>query len=165
MARIDNSIDIAGIAAQPHKVRAHGGADGDLVLTDIYDTEFLRLDPEGKTVTLAAGATLDVSAGTLTGGGSGTAFTVVSITAGSSPYTVLANNVIVLADATSGPITVIASAATRQNLAIKKTDSSANSVTFDPTGSQNVEGAATAVLTTQGESISLASDGSNWSIF
>lgn len=91
--------------------------------------------------------------------------TVVPITISDSPYTVIANSVVILVNATGGAVTVIADATSRQNITIKKTDSSANAVTFDPTSSQTVEGASTAVLTIQGSAISLASDASNWSIF
>lgn len=47
---------------------------------------------------------------------------------------------------------------------VKKTDSSANTVTLDPNGSETINGAATLALSTQHEGVSIESDGTNWFI-
>lgn len=47
---------------------------------------------------------------------------------------------------------------------IKKTDSSVNTVTVDPNGSETIDGAATYVLTLQYQTVTIISDGSNWHI-
>ena len=46
----------------------------------------------------------------------------------------------------------------------KKTDSSANTITLDPNGSQTINGDATRLLDNEGESVTLQSDGTNWHI-
>jgi hypothetical protein len=47
---------------------------------------------------------------------------------------------------------------------VKKTDSSANTVTLDPNGSEQINGASTLVLSTQNEFAVVESDGGNWFI-
>jgi hypothetical protein len=47
---------------------------------------------------------------------------------------------------------------------IKKIDTDANRVVIDGNGSETIDGAATAVITTQYESVTIQSDGSNWHI-
>jgi hypothetical protein len=78
------------------------------------------------------------------------------------------SNKIVLANATSGNITLLLlAAATAGNgfkVAIKKTDASANTVTLDPNGSETIDGEATYVLSRENESVFLVSDGANWKV-
>lgn len=72
-----------------------------------------------------------------------------------------------LCDATSGAITVTlpaASGATNRIYHIKKTDSSANAVVVDGSGSETVDGGTTATISAQFESIQIICDGSNWHI-
>ena len=45
---------------------------------------------------------------------------------------------------------------------IKKTDSSANTVTIDENGAETIDGGVTAILTTQYESITIITNGSEW---
>jgi hypothetical protein len=59
---------------------------------------------------------------------------------------------------------VPAAQATRKVFVIKKTDSSANTLTIDPNGSELIEGASTRVLSAANESIAVICDGSNWFI-
>lgn len=76
-------------------------------------------------------------------------------------YTALATDDLVLADATSGAITVTlppAGSVAYQTLTIKKIDASANAVTIGGT----VDGAASPTLPAQYNSITIQSDGSAW---
>jgi len=70
-----------------------------------------------------------------------------------------------LCDCTSNAITInlqSASGKLGQQYVIKKIDSTSNAVTIDPNGSETIDGGLTATLTTQYESITLVSDGTNW---
>ena len=69
-------------------------------------------------------------------------------------------------DATSGnlTITLLTAVGRVRGVTVKKVDSSANTVTVDTTSSQTIDGALTAVLTSEGESIDVVSDNANWSI-
>lgn len=74
---------------------------------------------------------------------------------------------VTLCDATSNAITVnlpTASAATGRIYHIKKIDSSVNAVTIDASSTQQIDGQLTKVLSTQYESVTITSDGSNWFI-
>lgn len=73
----------------------------------------------------------------------------------------------VLADATSGNITInlpTAASASGRVYVIKKTDSSANTVTIDGSGAETIDGATTNVISTQYVSITIQSNGTFWSI-
>lgn len=75
-------------------------------------------------------------------------------------------NSTVLCDCTSNAITInlpAASAAGRLYI-IKKIDSSVNTVTIDGSGGETIDGATTATLNAQYESLTLQSNGSNWFI-
>jgi len=50
-------------------------------------------------------------------------------------------------------------------LYVKKTDSSANTVTIDQNGSETIDGGASYVLYNQFESVTLICDGTNWHVF
>jgi len=73
---------------------------------------------------------------------------------------------VVLCDCTSNAITVNLPTAVGNTsmIVIKKTDSSANSVTVDASGTQTIDGSLTAVISVRYVSLSLVSDGTNWSI-
>ncbi len=73
----------------------------------------------------------------------------------------------ILADATSGAVTINLRAATNmtgKRYAIKKTDASANAVTVDPAGTETIDGAGTYALAAQWDSVTIQSDGANWYI-
>lgn len=86
-------------------------------------------------------------------------------------YTVLTtdgDDVLILCDASAGSFTLsLYAAATTagKKVRIVKTDSSVNTVTIDPNGSETIFGQTTYVLMTQYEGISLMSDGSGWTAF
>lgn len=84
---------------------------------------------------------------------------VVPIT---SNHTVELTDDTILADATSGAIVVtLPSAASRVDLrvTVKKIDSTANTVTIAVPGGQTIDGASTAVLSAQNNSVTVVTDG------
>jgi hypothetical protein len=72
----------------------------------------------------------------------------------------------ILVSANSGPVTITlpTAAGNLNSYSIKKIDSSASFVTVATTSSQTIDGGTTAVLKVQYVSITVVSDGSNWSI-
>lgn len=80
-------------------------------------------------------------------------------------YNVTANNATILVNcAVEAFTTLLPSAAslTGQQYKIKKIDNSANAVTVSTTSSQTIDNALTYPLSTQYQSVTLQSDGSNW---
>lgn len=72
---------------------------------------------------------------------------------------------VILCDATGGAFTITlptAASADGYQFDIKKIDASANTVTVDGDGAETIDDSTTAVLTTQYESITVYSDGSEW---
>lgn len=91
---------------------------------------------------------------------------VKSIVVGDSPYTA-ASETVILANATGGNITVnlpALSGVAGRIYNVKKTDSSANTVTLDGSGAETIDGAATQVLTTQYQSLMIFAGPSEWSV-
>ena len=88
----------------------------------------------------------------------------------SATYTQIAadKNKIILFDATSGDLEYdLLAAATAGNgfeVTVKKIDSSTNTITVDPNGSETIDGAATFVLSGQWSSVVLRSNGTAWFI-
>ena len=75
---------------------------------------------------------------------------------------------LVLADATSGAITVTletAIGADGRRHVIKKSDASGNAITVACTGGQTIDGSATATLAAQYDTLSVISNGTNWLAF
>lgn len=94
----------------------------------------------------------------------GVVFQVGAIAAKSSAYTIVITDHTILANASGGAFAVTlpaSSPAMGYEFVIKKTDSSANVVTVTPT-SGTIDGAATFLLTTQYQSVTVQSDGTNW---
>lgn len=80
-------------------------------------------------------------------------------------YAVSANNATILVNYPSAPFGVVlptAASLTGQQYKIKKIDSSANAVTVSTTSSQTIDNALTYPLSSQYQSVTLQSDGSNW---
>jgi hypothetical protein len=91
--------------------------------------------------------------------------TITSIDDSDSPYTVLATDRTILADSTSGAITINLPAAasnTGRVLKIKKTNAGGNLVTIDGNSAETIDGEATATLWFQNDVYELVCDGSNW---
>lgn len=100
----------------------------------------------------------------------GTAWTTANnknVATKTANYTALQSDDVILGDATSGAITITLPTAvgfSGKVFNIKKTDSSVNSVTIATTSSQTIDGALTAPLISQYQSLTLVSNGTNWSV-
>lgn len=98
-------------------------------------------------------------------GGHGVVWAPVSITDGDSPYSVLPDDVVVYADSTGAAVTVAlppVASSTGRVLAIKATGS-ANTVTVDPDGTEQIEGAATlALAAATNVGVTIHCDGAAW---
>jgi hypothetical protein len=82
-------------------------------------------------------------------------------------YTLTATDRVVLVSASGAARTMTLPAAashTGRVYTIKKTDSSANTVTIDGNASETIDGATTKVLTAQYEVVTIQCDGANWHI-
>lgn len=80
-------------------------------------------------------------------------------------YTAAVDDRVILCDGTSGAFTVTLPTAvgvTDKVFYIKKTDSSANAITIDGSGSEEIDGLTTRSLVNQYEFIMIVSDGANW---
>ena len=95
-------------------------------------------------------------------------FTVASIDDGDSPYTAVETSSDILADATSGAITINLPAAvgiSGRIYTIKKIDSSSNAITIDGYGAELIDGAANNnEIDTQYDLLTLECDGTGWHI-
>lgn len=81
-----------------------------------------------------------------------------------SDYTASASDFI-LADASAGNITITLPAPVDgAKVAVKKIDSSANTIIINPHGTETIDGSTSLTLSTQYESYYLCSDGNNWYI-
>ena len=80
-------------------------------------------------------------------------------------YTVADGVDVVTGDTTSAAFTITlpkAAPNASRVIYVKRIDASANNLTVDGDGSETIDGAATTVLTSQWETRTLFSDGSNW---
>jgi hypothetical protein len=83
----------------------------------------------------------------------------------SGDYTITTSDEVVIADAAAASFTLTLPTAvgnTGKVYWVKKIDATANTVTIDGDGAETIDGAATAVLTTQYEAITVISDGTEW---
>jgi hypothetical protein len=90
--------------------------------------------------------------------------TVRSVTATTA---IVSSDFAILADSTSGAITVSLPPAATANgriFFVKRVNAGLNSITVDPFGSETIDGAATNVLTLQWAKISIISNGTAWFI-
>ncbi len=81
--------------------------------------------------------------------------------------TLTAQDSVILADATSGVITVTLPASSGLSgrlYFIKKTDAGANAVTIDGNASETIDGATTVALSSQYDARLIVCDGSNWHV-
>ena len=87
-----------------------------------------------------------------------------SVVIKSSSYNLTTSDEVILADATTGPLTMTLPTATGNTniYDIKKVDSSGNTVTISASGGQTIDGGTTAVIKVQYASVSVAAAGSNW---
>lgn len=87
------------------------------------------------------------------------------VTSADSPYTPAYPDLILLCNATAGAITIaLPASATHANWSVtaKKTDASANAVTFDGAGAETIDGAATLALNAQNKAATTVCDGAAW---
>ncbi len=89
--------------------------------------------------------------------------TVVTITSANSPYTPALNVRTIIANATSGAITINIPAASNSNyvLEVIKSDTSTNLITIDPNSSETISGQATMKMSGQNDYMKIVSDGTN----
>lgn len=82
-----------------------------------------------------------------------------------SPYTLLATDHFILADATAGVITIALPAAagcTGWSCYIQAKSISGGNITIDPAGSENINGASTKVISVQWDAVRIVCDGTAW---
>lgn len=86
------------------------------------------------------------------------------VTTKSGNYTATAFDQVILGDANNAPITITLPNATGRTdpITVKKTDSSANTVTVAASGGQSIDSAATKVLSAQWEKVTVIPSGGNW---
>lgn len=92
-------------------------------------------------------------------------FTIKSLVAGDSPYTVLLTDGVILADAVGGAITVglpAAAAVKGRTLVVKRLNGGGNAVTLDGSGAETIDGAATLALAAQYAAARVLSGGATW---
>ena len=88
-----------------------------------------------------------------------------SVISKTAAYTATDRDRTILCSATSAAFSVTLPAVqglSGREYTIKKTDSSANAVTIDGSGSETIDGATTAVITAQHESVTVQCDGTEW---
>ena len=100
-------------------------------------------------------------------GSSGSA--LLGVTTKTANYTITGSDDLILGDTSGGTFTLTlptaASAASGRVYTIKYTDSGfANALTIDGDGSETIDGDLTKALNTEGEILSVVSDGSNWQV-
>lgn len=91
----------------------------------------------------------------------------LSVTSKVAAYTATTGDDVVLADSSAGAYTVglyTAVGNSGKTIRIKKTDTSVNLVTVDPNSTETIDGSTTLKLSTQYESITLVSNGTNWNL-
>jgi hypothetical protein len=89
----------------------------------------------------------------------------ITITNGDSPYTLTNATRTLFCDTTEGSISVNLPTAANNNgkiFEVIKTDATVNGITVNADGSETINGAASAGLTTQYEVLKIVSNGSNW---
>jgi hypothetical protein len=95
---------------------------------------------------------------------------VVKMLAKTADYTIseTESNIQVIVDASGGAVVITLRAASGLAgyiVAVKKSDSSTNTVTIDGNSSETIDGATTQVISAQYASLSVVCDGSNWHIY
>lgn len=99
-------------------------------------------------------------------GADGSVYEVVQQTSASYTETDTTGIKTIECDCTSNAITINLATAVGSTLelTVVKTDSSANAITIDGFSSQTINGATTATITTQHQSLTIQSNGSGWRV-
>lgn len=159
--------DIEVINANMETLDGHrhgGGTDGQAVKALYAGQKSSRLGPglAGRVyVATDDGPSLSIDNGT-TWAEFLPALTMVEVA--TTPYTVQVWNCHVAVNALGGPITVVLPTAVENRarlIEVRKIDSSTNTVTVDGAGLETINGAATIILYSQYDAVSLRSDGTN----
>ena len=82
-----------------------------------------------------------------------------------SAYTALGKDTVLLSNGTSGAFTIgLPSAGNLRGkiYTVMKIDSSGNAITVNPAGAETINGSATKVLSSQWDTVTIVSNGSNW---
>ncbi len=82
-------------------------------------------------------------------------------------YTITSSDTVIMADATSGNVTItlpVASGVSGYRFFVKRTDASGNTVSVARSGSDTIDGQTSQSLALQYTSLTIVSDGSNWYI-
>lgn len=92
--------------------------------------------------------------------------TSVTVVTSQTTITATSGLVVILADATSGGVVVNIPTAVgnTSRITVKKTDSSANTVTLTASGSEKIDDASTATISDQYESVDIVTNSTNWFI-
>lgn len=124
-------------------------------------------DSAGAYAYLTLGTNLSITGTTInaSGGGSST-YTIVNHSTATYNATATSDVTIVLCDCTSTNITVNLPTAVSNTATyyIKKTDSSANTVTIDGATTETIDGGTTAVIRAQYAAVEIISDNANWQV-
>ena len=91
----------------------------------------------------------------------------VAVSTKTGSHTATVNDWVIICNASSGALTITLPPAAGLEAVvyhIKKIDSNANIVTIDGNGSETIDDATTASITTQYENVMIVCDGSNWHI-
>lgn len=139
----------------------HGDLTG---LTDDDHTQYLLVEGDRSFTGLTAGDLLQWD-GTRWQNTSTSTLTTMAAYSKSAAYAALAENQLILGDASGGAFDVTlppAASAKGYTLRVKKVDASADAITILPDGAETIDGAASLALSTQYEAKSLVSDGTAW---
>lgn len=142
--------------------------------TDITDTPFVNYMADTSANGIEDGEKVidintlsefvyDATTGVLVPTVSKSPFTYIDHT--DSPYTPLASDGVIYANATGGAITVALQAVADckgWKVTVKKVDASANAVTIDADSSETIDGATTYALSSQYDFVTIHSDGAEW---
>jgi hypothetical protein len=132
-------------------------ASGNTDVTTIQDDDWQILENSGDLIVQKRVAGAWVTKGIIT--------TIIATVVTSSPFTITGALQYLIDDDTIGAAATVnlPAAAGGGLITIKKIGSTAN-VTIDGNGAETIDGTTTIILTSQYESVSLVSDGSNWFI-
>lgn len=160
---IFNNLSLSTIDAASRPVTLNSSCDSNHIFTN--DTS--KITNSGTNTSIIGWDTSSTSGITFSPGIKVTGSLVLQLVSKTGTYAILRTDNIILCDATSAAFTATLPTAvnfTGQTYTIKKTDSSVNAVTVGTTSSQTIDGSTTAVISTQYASITVVSDGANWSI-
>jgi len=141
-------------------------ADNSFVTIAVSGQSNVVADSPSDTLTMVAGSGMVITTNASTDTITLSTVSAVLVTK-TADYTASTTTEVILCDATLGPITISLPAASGNSglqKTIKKTDSTATSVTIDANASETIDGSLTKVIVTQNESFTIICNGSNWFI-